>query len=503
MRSGRMPTRETLTYEGTFNEHVYYIGPREEERILTACPFPMVHNGQPWIAVFLKSMLDGKPRGPEPLDLSIVIDISGSMQSRMDQGDAGHMNRLDCAKVGTEWIINEVCRPDDAVAVSTFNQSGHIIQPLTRLDKMDCEDFLVPVQSLSTSGGTRLDAGMQIGREQLGAIDEGAPRRHKRILFLTDMGEMAPALLESLIKQNAEEGVYVSICAMGAEFNAALTETVTKNKGSNYFCVTNLSEMRECLVDDFHYNMIPGAFDINVFLHSGFLEVAGVYGTPFDTYDAADLIQRWSPERHSVYGANTRFAAQQLLFYSTSRKQALPVDVLGKIVDYLDPPQQSITEINTMFPSRVERNGAMKGGLILMKLNRLGDIARPAPFQLSVEYTDAATGECHSHSCSSVLRFDTGSDISVPEDPLCELALHKGLLLQRYAEVCREQMDGQAPKHENLHGLQQELESFKCSVQEHFGEDAKMQVVVNNFEAFVKLFKTNLETEAANEKLTS
>merc|ERR1712023_583875 len=117
-----MPARDTLTYQGAFNEHTYYVGPPEESNVLTARPFPMVHKGQPWIAVFLKSMLDGKPRGPEPLDLSIVIDISGSMQSNMDQGDAGHMNRLDCAKLGTEWIVREVLRDDDAVAVSSFNQ---------------------------------------------------------------------------------------------------------------------------------------------------------------------------------------------------------------------------------------------------------------------------------------------------------------------------------------------------------------------------------------------
>merc|ERR1711977_387264 len=88
---------------------MYYVGPQEDHRVLSAVPFPMTHNGQAWMAVFLKSMLDGKPRGPEAMDLSIVIDISGSMQSGMDRGDAGHMNRLDCAKLGAEWIVQEVC----------------------------------------------------------------------------------------------------------------------------------------------------------------------------------------------------------------------------------------------------------------------------------------------------------------------------------------------------------------------------------------------------------
>ena len=34
-----------------------------------------------YIASFFKSSLDGKPRGKDPIDVAIVLDVSGSMVS--------------------------------------------------------------------------------------------------------------------------------------------------------------------------------------------------------------------------------------------------------------------------------------------------------------------------------------------------------------------------------------------------------------------------------------
>ena len=84
-----------------------------------------------------------------------------------------------------------------------------------------------------------------------------------------------------MIHHNAEEGVYISIVAMGAEFNSSLTETVTKNKGSNYFCATTDEDLHECLVKDFDFNMFPAAFEINLSVRTSDMEVAG--GVPWDT----------------------------------------------------------------------------------------------------------------------------------------------------------------------------------------------------------------------------
>merc|ERR1711871_496116 len=154
--------------------------------------------------------------------------------------------------------------------------------------------------------------------------------------------------LGDMIKKNSDEGVYVSIVAMGAEFNSSLTETVTKNKGSNYFCATNEAELRECLVENFDFNMFPSAFEINLSVRASDMEVDAVYGTPFDTTEVEDLVQRWSPETNTYYTPASRTAASHLLLFSTAIDRQLPTELIGRTMDFVEVPRTSITEVNTM-----------------------------------------------------------------------------------------------------------------------------------------------------------
>jgi len=42
-----------------------------------------------------------------------------------------------------------------------------------------------------------------------------------------------------LIQEGAEQQIYFSIIGVGINFNTDLAEAVTKNEGSNYFCITS------------------------------------------------------------------------------------------------------------------------------------------------------------------------------------------------------------------------------------------------------------------------
>ena len=49
---------------------------------------------------------------------------------------------------------------------------------------------------------------------------------------------MSSKELDSLIKKAAEKSIYVSVIGLGIDFNTNLAESITKNEGCNYFCVT-------------------------------------------------------------------------------------------------------------------------------------------------------------------------------------------------------------------------------------------------------------------------
>jgi len=516
MHDGYMPQVDTLTWQGIFNEHFYDVGEPEKERdVATAC-FPIIHEGSPWLAIFLKSALDGKPRNEVPIDLSVVIDISGSMSGHMARGNTDGGSRVEHAKRGVEWLVTKVLRDDDAIAVSTFNSEGHLVQPLTCLKDTDRAAFLQPVKDLMTKGCTNLSSGMIIGRELLGT--DFSQARQRRILFLTDMGEMDADELGRLITQNANDGVYVSIVAMGAEFNASLTEQVTKNRGSNYFCATNDSELHECLVDDFDFNMFPAAFDVNVSISSGALEVKEVYGTPFDTRKVEDLaqnrtprsntkredlLQNWTPRSNNLYPLFTRHAASKILLYSHSIRRSLPAGVIGNVVDFLEKPVTSITEVNTMFPGRL-KGSAMKGGLILIRLDR-----STASNMYLEELARVHDGCLHQHERKKELAqvmltytntagqdFTQVDKVIVPcgaqdfMDSSYGNALSKGLLLQDYVQVCREHlvMTADEDKEQAAPALRAKANHFKSHVNADFPDDEKMHSVSKNYDDFVKMF---------------
>eukprot|EP00656_Telonema_subtile_P015673 TRINITY_DN18243_c0_g1_i1.p1 TRINITY_DN18243_c0_g1~~TRINITY_DN18243_c0_g1_i1.p1 ORF type:complete len:526 (+),score=158.56 TRINITY_DN18243_c0_g1_i1:88-1665(+) len=487
MSAGHMPDASTLTYQGVFNEHNYLVSP-EDKHLVSTESFPILHKGQPWVAVFLKSALDGKPRNADPIDVSVVIDISGSMRGGMGYTVGTAMkSRLEHAQLGVQWLVRDVLRPDDRIAVSTFNNTGTSVQPLTRMDQMDKTTFLKPVEDLRCQGGTTLSAGMKIGRDLLEQGDAPQGPRERRILFLTDMGEMNAEELGSTIKKNAADGVFVSIVALGAAFNSSLTETVTKNKGSNYFCATNEEQLHEAMVKEFDFNMFSAAFEVDLSVRSGSLEVCGVYGTPFDTKEVSELTKYWEPDRAGYYNPESQAAASSLLLYTHSLDRPLPTDLIGKVVDLLEPPKCSITKVDTMFPSKLEADGAMKGGLMLVKLK--GQPKGRDPIQVTVDYEDR-DGRSFSHTESLLFSTGCGAEHAV--------AIKKGLLLQEYVETCHEFMSlavtDKTTLGAHLAKLKGALAEFKQAVAAPcFCKDAKMQQVLETFQSFVKLFQSGCE----------
>ena len=49
------------------------------ENFMATCQDPFTGKNEVYIASFFKTNLDGKPRGKDPIDIVIVLDISGSM----------------------------------------------------------------------------------------------------------------------------------------------------------------------------------------------------------------------------------------------------------------------------------------------------------------------------------------------------------------------------------------------------------------------------------------
>lgn len=109
--ASRRPTASSIVYDGAFNET--FIKCSSTDQFMDV----VVHVGRDrlgklYAGLEVVSALDGKPRGPAPLDLVYCVDTSGSMGSQL----GGKLPLIEAAKQFCVSLTAQL-RDDDRVAL--------------------------------------------------------------------------------------------------------------------------------------------------------------------------------------------------------------------------------------------------------------------------------------------------------------------------------------------------------------------------------------------------
>ena len=229
--------------------------------------------------------------------------------------------------------------------------------------------LLQQIHELRAGGGTTISAGLQAAVQISG--EEMPVGRHRRLLFLTDMDDMRPGQLDHMVATQSERGLFVSFVGIGMGFKAELAEQVSKHKGSNYFCITQEHELRKTIVDNFDWNFFPAAFNVEMTEQSDTLQLSSVYGTPYDLRD--ELVEaEWMPDVHRFYPEEFKSTVTTFLLCIQRTVSGLPMPALQSIFSFLSAGVRSVIRVDTVFPSGVQSDGAVDGGLILLRLRGRG-----------------------------------------------------------------------------------------------------------------------------------
>eukprot|EP00929_Paragymnodinium_shiwhaense_P099746 TRINITY_DN6156_c0_g1_i3.p1 TRINITY_DN6156_c0_g1~~TRINITY_DN6156_c0_g1_i3.p1 ORF type:complete len:546 (-),score=104.82 TRINITY_DN6156_c0_g1_i3:168-1805(-) len=437
--SGYLPPKESLTYQGVFNQHFFQTGePDSAATVAIAsrlarvppvdCLDDLVAAKDVWLGCFLKSCRDGQPRDATPIDIVAVLDVSGSMGGCISRTQAsGQGNRLQLAQ---EALVRLFCqlRPDDRLGLATFTTEASVIQQLELAENIAASSFEASVRALRQGGGTTIQAGLQAAAD----ICDNAPmltgKRHRRLLFLTDMDDMRPEALSTLIGKQAEKHCYVSFVCIGMEFNSKLAGEVTKHPGANYFCITRDEEMQKVIVDDFDWNFFPAAFEVEVAQQSDAFELVGVYGTQYETRIEEEV--DWRPDDHSFYPEAFKDEAKELLLCSQRYTGHLPSPALKAVFDCMSSSARTVIRVDTVFPSAVSENAAIEGGLILLRLRPKSPDKDFGSVRFMLRYLDDGVAV----SKATELTVASASDVAQSPDS----AVRKGVMLQRFVEVCKD-----------------------------------------------------------------
>ena len=334
-----------VPYEGMINENYFKISQRETEyaanlelfKSITKNPFN--NKLDYFIGLLIKSKYDGIGRQLDDIDLSIALDISGSMRStvsmkptfkEMYEQDGnpnpndGNKNRLELAK---ECLFKLIHSMNDKMnmALTTFNNESKLIIPLS--PKKELISISNTINNITLNGSTSLYAALK------GAADclKESRAKFKRVIIITDGWDNDPHFMQLARELNTKD-ILITILSIESSSNSEMFQQFSELKGCNYYFILNEEDMEKYLIRQLNYICFPALYDMKI----NFLS------------EDADLIR-------------TIGCGQQ---NEKSKKE-------GEDINTKPKPSNDLINTKTVFPSDLkELNGNyyQEGGLILLKI---------------------------------------------------------------------------------------------------------------------------------------
>ncbi len=392
--NGYTPLPTDLTYEGLFYEYYFDTGEKEACAELfcpsyatASSPDPISGGTDYYVSVGLNSGLTEEDFARGPLNLVVVLDVSGSMGSRFDQyyydqatgaWDGENMEKMTKMEVAQEAMIDLLShlRPEDRVGIVLFDDEAVVAKDMRLVGETDMDAINDHIRDVEPDGGTDMSAGMDLATDLLrNTPQEGYSNR---VILLTDAqpnaGDLSESGMRGRMEKNAADETYSTFIGIGVDFQTELVEAITKTEGANYYAVHSPEEFRTRMDEGFDFMVTPLVFDLALEADADGFDIEQVYG---------------SPEADAATG--------------------------------------EIMRVNTLFPS-LTKNGETKGGIILLRLKKTGD---DPDLALRVSYKDRAGT---SHETSATVTFDfTGEHYD-------NAGVQKAVWLARYADLLKDWM---------------------------------------------------------------
>ena len=348
-----------VSFDGFINENYFLINSQEKNLVqnieithaITKNPITYKKDG--FIGLILKSKYDGIGNR-QPIDMSIALDISGSMSISDGTNDK---DRITLAKESLKKLVSIMDEKNDKMSLITFNHETTKIFGL--LDKNEIQKkFLNDLDAIKAGGGTDLVLALKDAMNNLN-LDNNV-KKEKRIIMITDAAyEDIDDELLNLFKLCVEEkGVSITIMAISSDSNLTLADKLSHFKGCNYFPITKSSDLETFLVKNFNYAFFPIAHGTKITIRSENAKIIKCIGGENEISNEFENNEEIAPYPSNEITFDFGSVFPSLLFNETEKKFS-------------------------------------KGGLILLKinpddLNKTEDLK----FDFTLEYTSFDNNKC-------------------------------------------------------------------------------------------------------------
>lgn len=163
------------------------------------------------------------PRRP-PLNVALVIDISGSMLQE---------NKLEHARTAALNFVKAL-HPNDILSIVAFDDNAHLLLPAQQVaNKSKVRQILA---NLASGSGTNIYDGLKLGYREVG---KNASRDGVSLVILLSDGEVTtgvndPIAFQKLAAANVDRDIQTTSIGMGIAFNEDLMLSVAREGKGNY-----------------------------------------------------------------------------------------------------------------------------------------------------------------------------------------------------------------------------------------------------------------------------
>ncbi|MCU0453857.1 MAG: VWA domain-containing protein [Bacteroidetes bacterium] len=179
----------------------------------------------------------------QPLNLSVVVDRSGSM---------GDERKIDYARRALHRLIDAL-RPEDLFSLVIYDDA---VKVLARPHRVTDRDRLHRMVDRITPGGsTNLGGGMIEGLQL--ARRSSDRERINRVILLSDglanQGITSSSELNRIARQYRSEGVTLTAMGLGLDYNENLMVGLAESGGGNYYFIEHPDQMAHILAKEFDH----------------------------------------------------------------------------------------------------------------------------------------------------------------------------------------------------------------------------------------------------------
>lgn len=258
LNQGRLPPRDAVRIEELVNYFRYdYPLPQNREQpfstSVTVAPSPWAE-GRQLVHIGLQGY-NIVPRERPPLNLVMLLDVSGSM---------GEPNKLPLVQQSFRMLIEQLNARDRVSIVVYAGAAGAVLEPTPGNEHAR---ILAALDNLSAGGSTAGGEGLRLAY----ALAEQNFNRNavNRVIIATDgdfnVGINDPQQLQDFVSRKRETGIYLSVFGFGGgNYNDALMQRLAQNGNGVATYIDTLNEARRVLRDEMASNMFSIANDVKI-----------------------------------------------------------------------------------------------------------------------------------------------------------------------------------------------------------------------------------------------